>query len=212
MGRSKASPMRIVAMAANVVVVIAVVAALYLAQDVFIPLTLSTMLAFLLAPLADRLENSGLRRAPAVIVLAILAFTIIGGFLWVVGREATKLAADMPKYQTEIISKVENFSDVGGGTSKRLTQFVTAVSEALRGNKTSAALKRSQSTASANAANQSPSTQQEADHDMADLAQEPDAPDGPLGTPTNPMHTIASRPDDSAMGTALSAVTAVLSH
>ena len=199
MGRSKASPLRIVAMAANVVVVITVVAALYLAQDVFIPLTLSTMLAFLLAPLADRLENSGLRRTPAVIVLALLAFSIIGGFLWVVGREATKLAAEMPKYQTEIISKVENFSAAGAGTSKRLTQFVTAVSEALRGNKPAASTK-SQLPASA----EDEGTERSAEPDTT-----PDS-EKPLGTPANPMYTVSGSGEQTAMGTALGAVSAVL--
>ncbi len=191
--------MRIVAMAANVVVVIAVVAALYLAQDVFIPLTLSTMLAFLLAPLADRLENWGLRRAPAVIVLAVVAFAIIGGFLWVVGREATKLAADMPQYQTEIISKVESFSAAGAGTSKRLTTFVTAVSEALRGNKPPKppASPLPAPTEDAEAANE----------EVKKAAEEPE----PLGTPTNPVHTVSTTQEDTAMGTALGAVTAVLS-
>ena len=200
MDRSKASPLRIVAMAANVVVVITVVAALYLAQDVFIPLTLSTMLAFLLAPLADRLENWGLRRTAAVIVLALLAFSIIGGFLWVVGREATKLAADMPKYQTEIISKVENFSAAGAGTSKRLTQFVTAVSEALRGKKSTGSVTQ-----------QLPSSVDEGKGNDREARVESDRNVEPLGTPANPIHIVSGSGEQTAMGTALSAVSAVLS-
>lgn len=200
MGRSQATPLRVVAMAANVIVVITVVAALYLAREVFIPLTLSTMLAFLLAPLADRLENWGLRRAPAVIVLALVAFTIMGGFLWVVGREATKLAADMPKYQTEIVSKVENFSAVGAGTSKRMTQFVTAVSEALRGNRPS----RSGQPQS------SPSTD-DPEAAKRDVEQAADEGPEPLGSPANPMHTVSGSQENSAVGTAMGAATAILS-
>lgn len=200
MGRSQTSPLRVVSMAANVIVVVTVVAALYLAQDVFIPLTLSTMLAFLLAPLADRLENSGLRRAPAVIVLAFLAFIILGGFLWIVGREATKLAADMPQYQAEIISKVENFSAAGAGTSKRMTQFVTAVSEALQGNKQQARAKP-----------QARGPASDVDTAAREVAEASDESQEPLGSPTNPVHTISSSRDDSALGAAMSAVTAILS-
>lgn len=133
----KSARFRVVLYAANVFVVVTVVAVPYLAQDVFIPLTLSMMLAFLLAPLADRLEDRGLSRVPAVLVLGVLAFAIIGGFLWVVGREATKLAANIPQYQAEIVHKVESFSTFGDGTTQLLTRFVTAVSDALRGNKRS---------------------------------------------------------------------------
>lgn len=210
MGRSKVSPLRIVSMAANVMVVVTVVAALYLAQDVFIPLTLSTMLAFLLAPLADRLENWGLRRAPAVIVLAVLAFTIIGGFLWIVGREATKLAADIPKYQSEIISKVENFSTVGAGTSKRMTQFVTAVSEALRGNKAPKAAASRSSASELPPPVEDPGTATPYVPEATDAGDNSKDPKEPLGTPTNPIHTVSGSGDETAMGTALGAATAVL--
>lgn len=202
MGRSKSTPLRILTMAANVVVVVTVVAALYLAKDVFIPLTLSTLLAFLLAPLADRLEGGGLRRTPAVIVLAVVAFAIIGSFLWIVGREATKLAADMPKYQTEIISKVENFTAAGAGTSKRMTQFVTAVSEALRGNRPPTPKPDS---------SRLPAPIEDANEANAAVVDASREPEEPLGTPSNPIHMVSSDQQDSAMGTALGAVTAILS-
>ncbi len=212
MGRSKTSPLRILSMAANVIVVVTVVAALYLAKDVFIPLTLSTMLAFLLAPIADRLEGWGLRRAPAVIVLAIITFSIMGSFLWIVGREATKLAADMPKYQTEIVHKVENFSSVGTGASKRMTQFVTAVSEALRGNRPSTTKGTSPKP---NNVQPKPNTveptedYETARNELKEEGQEQKSAE--LGSADNPMHTVSSNQEDSAMGTAMSAVTAVLS-
>ena len=139
MNRRKESPFAVISFAANVLIVGAVVAGLYIAQDVFIPLTLATMLAFLLAPLADRLESRGLGRIPAVLVIAVVAFSIISGFLWVVGREATKLAGNIPQYQVEIVRKVEDFSSMSSTTSKRMMQLVGAVSGALSGVPESAA-------------------------------------------------------------------------
>ena len=60
------------------------VAALYFAQDVLIPLALATLLTFLLAPLVQRLERSGLSRVPAVIVVAILMCSTLAVLGWVV--------------------------------------------------------------------------------------------------------------------------------
>lgn len=207
MGRTKASPFQMVALAANVLVVVAIVAVLYLAQDVFIPITLSTLLAFLLAPIADRLEAWGLSRIPAVLAIAAIAFTIIGALLGLIGREATRLAADMPRYQNEIVAKVENFSSIGSGTSKRMTEFVTAISQALRGNKPGAnksSVKKS--------AGDEPNT-------IGSESSEPPAPEadpaereaeGALGSATNPIHTIQDSNGQTPVGTAFSAVGAVL--
>src|SRR5438270_12183114 len=55
-----------------------VVAALYLAQDVLIPLALATLLPFLLSPLVARLERCRLGRVPAVVVVAALAVGRLG--------------------------------------------------------------------------------------------------------------------------------------
>src|SRR5947208_2052937 len=51
-----------------------VVAALYFAQDVLIPLALATLLTFLLSPLVQRLERWRLHRVPSVIIVAVLTF------------------------------------------------------------------------------------------------------------------------------------------
>lgn len=123
----------VVTAAANLLILTIIVGSLYIARDVFIPLTLATMLAFLLAPLADRLENRGLGRIPTVAVIAIIAFTVVSLFLWVVGREAAKLADDIPKYQTEIVRKVERFTSLGSGTGRKITGLVQAVGGAITG-------------------------------------------------------------------------------
>ena len=48
-----------------------VVAALYLAKGVLVPLTLAVLLSFLLSPVCDWLERRRLGRIPAVLVTAI---------------------------------------------------------------------------------------------------------------------------------------------
>lgn len=216
MNRRKESPLAVISFAANVLIVATTVTALYIAQSVFIPLTLATMLAFLLAPLADRLETRGLGRVPAVVVIALIAFSIISGFVWVVGREATKLAANMPQYQTEIVAKVESFSSMGSSTSKRMGQLVSAVSRALRGEPSRDAQSKP------DAAPPVPTTPVD-DLDAKSTAavvqeaqqskEEAETPAEP-GSPENPLHVIAAESQATPAGTAgtiLGALTAVLS-
>ena len=55
-----------------------VIAALYLAKGVLVPLTLAALLSFLLSPVCDWLERRRLGRIPAVLVTALLGFTLLG--------------------------------------------------------------------------------------------------------------------------------------
>lgn len=55
-----------------------VVATLYIAQDVLIPITLAVMLSFVLSPLVDFLRRIGLWRALAVALSVLVALSAIG--------------------------------------------------------------------------------------------------------------------------------------
>jgi predicted PurR-regulated permease PerM len=59
-----------------------VIAALYLAKSLLVPLTLAALLSFLLMPVCDWLERWRLGRIPAVLVTAILGFTVLGILTW----------------------------------------------------------------------------------------------------------------------------------
>ena len=72
----KASP--VVAVAAACVVV----AALYYARDVLLPLAMAMLLAFLLNPLASRLEKWRLGRVVPVLLTVLLAMSIVGLVGW----------------------------------------------------------------------------------------------------------------------------------
>src|SRR4051794_34814073 len=73
-----------------------VVAALYVAQDVLIPITLAVMLSFVLSPLVSVLRRIGLWKAPAVIVSVLLALGVIGLVGTLIGSQAAVLAQDAP--------------------------------------------------------------------------------------------------------------------
>src|SRR3954470_18927125 len=82
-----------------------VVAALYLAQEVLIPLALAVLLTFLLAPLVARLERWRLHRVPAVLLVVVTALVLVGLLGWVVERQFVGTAEQLPAYAGQIRAK-----------------------------------------------------------------------------------------------------------
>ena len=85
-----------------------VVATLYIAQDVLIPITLAVMLSFVLSPLVDVLRRIGLWRAAAVALSVLVALGAIGLIGTLLGSQAATLAADVPQYVEAVQNKVES--------------------------------------------------------------------------------------------------------
>ena len=89
-----------------VVVAAIVVATLYIARDVLIPITLAVMLSFVLSPLVDFLRRIGLWPAPAVGLSVLVALGAIGLIGTLLGNQAAALSADVPRYVEAIEGKV----------------------------------------------------------------------------------------------------------
>ena len=85
-----------------------VVAALYLAKGVLVPLTLAVLLSFMLSPVCDRLERHGAPRIPAVLVTAVLGFAVLGLLGWIAVVQMTELAPKMPEYQANLQTKLRS--------------------------------------------------------------------------------------------------------
>ena len=83
-----------------------VVAALYLAKGVLVPLTLAVLLSFLLSPVCDWLERRRLGRIPAVLLTAIVGFAVLGVAAWTAVGQMTALAPKMPEYQDNLQAKL----------------------------------------------------------------------------------------------------------
>lgn len=83
------------------------VAALYVAQDVLIPITLAVLLSFVLGPLVDRLQRIGLWRAPAVCLTVLAALGVLALLATLIGSQAASLAGDAPRYAQTIEQKVQ---------------------------------------------------------------------------------------------------------
>jgi predicted PurR-regulated permease PerM/methylmalonyl-CoA mutase cobalamin-binding subunit len=85
-----------------------VVAALYLAKGVLVPMTLAVLLSFLLSPVCDWFERRRLGRIPAVVVTAIMGFTILGLGIWTTVVQVIDLAPRMPEYQSNLQAKLNS--------------------------------------------------------------------------------------------------------
>lgn len=103
-----------------------VVAALYLAKGVLVPLALAVLLSFLLSPVCDWLERRKLGRIPAVLVTAILGFAVLGAATWTAVVQMTELTPKMPEYQHNLQAKLHS-------TNAYFSAALTKVTEAAQG-------------------------------------------------------------------------------
>jgi predicted PurR-regulated permease PerM len=62
---------------AQLLALVLIVAALFFARDVFIPLTLGLLLSFLLSPVVNRVQRWGVPNITAVVTTAAIAFIVL---------------------------------------------------------------------------------------------------------------------------------------
>ncbi|MBW3598974.1 MAG: AI-2E family transporter [Planctomycetes bacterium] len=108
-----------------------VVAALYLAKGVLIPLTLAVLLSFLLSPLCDWLERGRLSRIPAVLVTAALGFTVLGVAGWTAAVQMSHLAPKIPQYQDNLEAKLQSVNSYAAGALSMFSKTAESVDEAV---------------------------------------------------------------------------------
>lgn len=98
-----------------------VVASLYFAQVVILPIVLAILLAFVLAPVVGFLQRHGIHRIISVSLVVGLATLAFIGVILAVGYQARQLMIEIPKFRTNIVSKINTlrqesdlFSDIIG--------------------------------------------------------------------------------------------------
>jgi predicted PurR-regulated permease PerM len=88
-----------------------IVAALYFARDLLIPLVLSVLLTFVLTPLVSLLQRARLPRSVAVVASILLAVMIILSLGTMVANQINQLATELPRYQSTLREKVQNLRE-----------------------------------------------------------------------------------------------------
>jgi predicted PurR-regulated permease PerM len=88
-----------------------VVVALYFGREVLLPLALAILLSFVLTPPLLVLRKLKVPRVLAVTLVVGTAFGIIFALGWMMSREATDLAAELPKYRATLSEKIQSFRE-----------------------------------------------------------------------------------------------------
>src|SRR3954469_6030040 len=79
-----------------------VVSALYFGRPVLLPLALAVLMSFALAPLVGLLKRLRLGNIAPVLISLLLAVVVISSLAAFMGSQLAKLAADLPRYQTNL--------------------------------------------------------------------------------------------------------------
>lgn len=103
-----------------------VIAALYLAKEILLPLSLAILLSFVLTPLVSRLERLRLGRIPSVIIVCAIAFSAIGGAGWLATNQLIELSTRLPDYKDNLIDKIHNLQN---GTGEKLEKAKQALED-----------------------------------------------------------------------------------
>lgn len=122
----------------TLVTAILVMAVLYFAREVFVPLALAGLLAFLLAPVASQLERWRVRRTPAALLVIFLALAGAGSLGWLVLGQIYNLAVELPQYQQNVTTKIDALHLNSAGRLSSTAQMVANIRNQLRGGKETA--------------------------------------------------------------------------
>ena len=107
----------LVAACAITVLAVIIVTALYVGREIFVPMALAILLSFVLAAPVNLLQNLRVPRAAAAVVTVLLAFVVIFTLGSLIATQLTRLAGDLPKYQSTIQSKIASLRGVSGSSS-----------------------------------------------------------------------------------------------
>jgi predicted PurR-regulated permease PerM len=95
--------------------IVLVIASLYWARAVFVPLALALMLTFLLQPIVAALHRRGLGHMTAVVLVVMLLGLGLGAVGGMVIMQFSSLAAELPSYQDNLKHKIDDLQSVSQG-------------------------------------------------------------------------------------------------
>src|SRR5579871_5995406 len=85
-----------------------VVSGIYFGRPVLMPLALAVLTSFALAPLVALFKKIRLGNVGSVVISLLLAVAIVSSLGLFMGSQVAKLAADLPRYQTNLALKIHS--------------------------------------------------------------------------------------------------------
>jgi predicted PurR-regulated permease PerM len=104
----------------TVLISVVVVAILFLAREVLIPISLACILSFMLAPPVRILQALHVPRGLAVLAVVLTAFAGLFALGGIMARNVTRLAGDLPRYEATISAKIQGLRGTESGTTGTL--------------------------------------------------------------------------------------------
>lgn len=116
---------------------ILLIAVLYFAKDVLIPLALAILLSFVLSPVVQKFQRWRFGRVPATLVVTVVAFVIIGVLAWAIAHQLINLAEQVPHYKQNLLTKIRSVQSPLGSSLLRTKDTVQELSDELTKRSTS---------------------------------------------------------------------------
>jgi predicted PurR-regulated permease PerM len=117
----------------GVVLVFAIVAALYFAREILIPLAFALTLTFLLTPAVTFLEKLRVGRVLPVILTVLVSMAAAGWITWVIASQLVDVASQLPTYRQNIHAKIEALRNGGKGPLGRAADSAQDIGRELSG-------------------------------------------------------------------------------
>lgn len=112
-------------------ILIGVIAVLYLARDILIPLAFAVVLSFVLAPAVGWLQKLHISRFPATLVVMLVSIAVAGGISYVIFNQLVQVVNDLPSYRENIDSKIKALRTPNKGALGRAAQSVEELGKEL---------------------------------------------------------------------------------
>jgi predicted PurR-regulated permease PerM len=104
----------------NLAVAALIIAALYFAREILVPVALAVLFSFVLAPFVIRLQSWRVPRTLSVLVAVSIGFTIIFSLGGLMVSQANRLAEELPGYQQTLREKIQGLRGIAAGGSGTL--------------------------------------------------------------------------------------------
>jgi predicted PurR-regulated permease PerM len=107
--------------ALGIIATASVLALLYFARDVLVPITLAVILSLLIAPLVRVLRRIGLGQTLSVLVAVLVLAFSFAAVAGVIGSQFAHMATSLPRYERTIERKLKTLNDITVGRVNALT-------------------------------------------------------------------------------------------
>jgi predicted PurR-regulated permease PerM len=114
--------------ALGIIATATLLALLYFARDVLVPITLAFILSLLIAPLVRALRRIGLGQTVSVLAAVFVLALSVGAIAGVIGSQLVHMASSLPQYERTLEGKLETLDRL---TVRRVNTFTAQAGRAL---------------------------------------------------------------------------------